>query len=306
MKPWLSKARRSSKELPLQRDDNARFMPWIIAVMVFLLTLSITFSFATRAAIMEWNSSLMATITVQVPAPSPIESKTDSADARVGKIVDYLKSVEGIVDIQPVDPEESMDLLESWLGEGNVKKELPVPRLIDFTIADDAELDLIEIQQKIQSLVSGAALDDHKMWLDDLLSFGRKINLIAYFISGLIAVATVIMVVFATRSGMVTHHRTIGLLHVMGARNSYIAKQFARSIFTVGLFGGIAGIIGAGLLIYGLSQAVSGVATELNLLPDWHMTPAAFASIALLPFATGMVAMITAAITVLSKLGRNP
>jgi cell division transport system permease protein len=302
MKPLLSKGRKSSQELPLQRDDNARFMPWIMAVMVFLLALSLAFAMATHAAIKEWNAALTTTVTIQVPAPSLADAKSDILESRVQKVVDYLKSVNGIASVDPVDPAESVELLSTWLGEGNIKKELPVPRLIDVTMADDAELDLTELEEKIAALVPGATLDDHKMWMDEVLAFGKRVVNASFTVAGLVAFATFIMVVFATRSGLVTHHRTIELLHIMGARNGYIAGQFARNAFWVGFLGGLAGLICAAGLIYGLSQAFADIAQ--GLLPDWHLRLRAIAFIALLPLIAGTVAMLTAGSTVLSKLSR--
>jgi len=302
MKPLLSKGRKSSQELPLQRDDNARFMPWIMAVMVFLLALSLAFAMATHAAIKEWNAALTTTVTIQIPAPSVADAKSDILELRVQKIVEYLKSVNGIASVNPVDPTESVELLSTWLGEGNIKKELPIPRLIDVTMSDDAELDLTELEEKIAGLVPGATLDDHKMWMDEVLAFGKRVVNASFTVAGLVAFATFIMVIFATRSGLVTHHRTIELLHIMGARNGYIAGQFARNAFWVGFFGGLVGLICAAGLIYGLSQAFSDIAQ--GLLPDWHLRLRALAFIALLPLIAGTVAMLTAGSTVLSKLSR--
>ena len=303
MKPWLTKARRFSQELPLQRDDNARFMPWIMAVMVFLLSLSLTFAFAMKSAMKEWNTSLTATITIQIPTPSLVDSKSDSADLRVKKIVEYLNSVEGIKNIMPVDPKESIDLLETWLGQGNIRRELPVPRLIDFTVADNAELDLNDLEDRIESLVPGATLDDHKMWIDELLSFGSKLLAAAYMVAAVIATAAFLMIIFATRSGLVTHHRTIELLHIMGARNTYIAKQFARNAFWLGLLGGLVGLGAASLVMLGLSQAFADVVQ--GLLPDWHVSMQGMVIVAILPILSGVVAMMTAWTTVLSKLSHN-
>lgn len=302
MKPWLSKGQRSTDELPLQRDDNSRFMPWIMAVMVFLMTLSLSFAFAMRASLSEWSSALTATLTVQVPAPSPVEAKSDTADARAEKIVTFLRQTEGIAKVQPLNPAEAQELLETWLGEGNVKKELPVPRLIDVTLDEDAELDFTSLQTKLSELVPGTIVDDHKAWMEDLLGFIEQFMLAIYIVCGLIAAASVVMIVFATRSGLVTHHRTIELLHIMGARNFYIARQFSRNAFWLGLMGGIIGIFLAGLVIFGVSQAFANVAE--GLLPDWHLSMLAWFSLLMLPLFSGLFAMMTASATVLSKLSR--
>lgn len=302
MKPWLSKHIKNTRELPLQSDDNARFMPWIMAVMVFLLTLALALAMATHNAFVQWDTKLISTITVQVPSPSLAERKTDSAEARVKKVADYLRRVEGIENVQPVDAEEAIDLLETWLGEGNIRAELPVPRLIDFSMAADAELDLTDIEDHLAELVPGTQLDDHKLWLDELLAFGNKIAITAGIVALVIAVATAVMIIFATRSGLVTHQPTIELLHIMGARNNFIARQFAKTAFVLGFFGGLFGLCIGLFLLYGLSQSLTDIVQ--GLLPNWDLTYMQLAAIASLPIGAGFLALLVAYTTVLYKLSR--
>lgn len=302
MKPWLSKKSVPNRELPLQRDDTARFVPWIMAVMVFLLALSSALALATQNAFQAWDRSLSSSITVQIPVPSATERKSLSAEERVQTIVDFLRQTDGVERVQPVDPREAMDLLATWLGEGNMRAELPVPRLVDFVIAANAELDLTELQEQMAKLVPGTQLDDHKLWLDDLLTFGEKLALAAGLVAVTVALATLLMIIFATRSGLVTHHPTIELLHIMGARNGYIARQFGQKSFVLGFGGGVFGLVLALLLTYAMGNAFADVAD--GLLPSWYLTPWQMAAIGGLPLIAGVLAMGTSYVTVLYKLSR--
>jgi len=270
--------------------------------MVFLLVMATAMALATRNAFNAWDSQLSSVITVQVPTPSPSEHKAISADERVEKIAALLRSTEGVIGIKPVDPKESIDLLATWLGEGNIRAELPIPRLIDFTLADDAEVDLTALQEEMTALVPGTELDDHKMWLDELLAFGDKIAWAAGLIAAAIGVATLVIIVFATRSGLVTHHPTIELLHIMGARNGYIARQFATKNFTLGFGGGVMGLLLALLLTYAMGQAFAEVVD--GLLPSWHLLWWQMAAIGIIPLLAGLLAMLTSYATVLYKLSR--
>src|SRR3546814_6586819 len=61
----------------------------------------------------------------------------------------------------------------------------------------------------------------------------------------LVVLAASIMVAFVTRMGLAAHQRSIELLHMLGAQDSYVARQFQNHALRFGLRGGLIGLLGA-------------------------------------------------------------
>jgi cell division transport system permease protein len=98
-------------------------------------------------------------------------------------------------------------------------------------------------------------------------------------------------------------------LHLIGARDGYIAGQFERHALRLGLRGGIGGLVLAALTIGAIAAAADRVGAlddAIRLLPALGAPPIEWALLLLLPVAAGAVAMITARITVLRALRRMP
>ncbi|MGD9649177.1 MAG: cell division protein FtsX [Dongiaceae bacterium] len=300
MRRWLSSRAQAPAELPLRRDDTTRFMPWIIAVMVFLMALALAAALGIKGAMAEWNQQLGATLTVQIPVP--LKRERDNGDQRVEKALKILRSTPGVAAAEAVDQREVKDLLETWLGKGNVVPELPVPRLIDVSLEPDIEVNLTDLEQRVALAVPGATLDDHKLWLANLLELGDKINYIALGVLALIAFAGLAVVTYATRSGLITHNRTIELLHIMGAPDSYIAARFAWHILGLSLLGGILGLALASLVAFIVYQAADNLGEAM--FPLLTLNRFDLAALALLPLGVAAFTMLAAAATVLRRLQR--
>ncbi len=108
-------------------------------------------------------------------------------------------------------------------------------------------------------------------------------------------------VVFATRSGLSIHHRIIELLHLIGAQDGYIAKQFGRHNQRLAFFGALIGLL--------IALPVSALIAWLGLRAGWPipslvLSPTFIALIVAIPFIVAMVAGITATRTVLRVLHR--
>ena len=58
---------RRRSDLPMNEDTLARFLPWLIAFMVFLSALALAGMLVLHDAVQRWDTGLKATITVQVP-----------------------------------------------------------------------------------------------------------------------------------------------------------------------------------------------------------------------------------------------
>jgi cell division transport system permease protein len=296
---------RSRLDIPLHRDGSSRFLPWIIALMVYLAGLALSGTLAVDGALQRWNSSLAGTLTVEIPAAA-VEGKGDGG---LGAALVVLRATPGVRHADPLDANATAKLVAPWLGTGLTADELPLPRLVDVRIDPGAPLDLTALRARLETAAPGAVLDDHRLWLDRLVHFARSIEATALAIVALIGAAAVLTVVFTTRTGLAVHHDVIELLHIMGARDGYIARQFAREALRLGLRGGLIGFALAALTLLGLSHAAAATAligAQVKLLPPLHLTVWHWIALLLLPAVAALIAMLTARSTVLRALARMP
>jgi len=99
------------------------------------------------------------------------------------------------------------------------------------------------------------------------------------------------------------------VLHLIGARDGYIARQFERHALRLGLKGGVAGLALAILTLVGIAAAATQVGAlddAVRVLPALSAPAVEWVLLLLLPIAAGLVAMLTARITVLRALKRLP
>ena len=290
-------------DLPLKGDATSRFLPWLVALMVFLAAVSMAGVFAVSNIISRWDHDVSGTLTVQV-IPVPGEGGEALTDERVHAAVDVMRRVRGVLSVSALDKKQTLALLEPWLGSTDVVQDLPLPRLIDVTVDPDARIDLEDAGERLNSAVPGASLDDHRVWLSRLIGLSRTIQWLAISVVILIGAVTSTAVVYATRTGMAVHKQVIEVLHLIGAHDDYIARQFADRAFSLG-FGG--GLLGLGLAVPVLS-AIGIIArrAEGGFLPTLSLPLLGFIAIGLLPAAAALLAMITARATVHGTLARMP
>ena len=293
-----------SQILPLARDASSRFLPWLIAFMVWLAALALAAVMLLSAAGQQWRAGLTGSLTVQV-VPTDANS-AEAMDERVKVAIELLTATPGIAEAKEVPAQRVAELLEPWLGRGALSGALglPVPRLIDVTLGPGGRLDTPALAEKLAAAVPGAALDDHGRWLDRLIALATAIEAIAYAVLTLIGIAAVATVVFATRTGLAIHHDVIELLHLMGAHDGYVARQFQLNALWLGLKGGIAGVLLAVATLVVLGSLAARV--EAGLLPPVAMSPAQWAALGAVAAAAAAISLITARITVLRTVGRMP
>lgn len=292
-------------DLPLKRDGSVRFLPGIVALMVYLASLSLAGMLVVHDVVERWDRGLSGTLTVELP-PAPEGAEPDPG---VPLALGVLRATPGVVSAEPIDPQRTAALLEPWLGSGVDAADLPLPRLIDLRIDVGAGVDVAALGARIAAAVPGARLDDHRRWLDRVIRTALALEAVAGAVVILVGLAAVLAVVFATRTGLAIHHGIVEVLHLIGARNGYIARQFEWHALRLGLKGGAVGLMLAALTLLGIGTTAARVGSlgdEIPILPDMSLPPAQWALLLLLPPAAGLIAMVTARITVLRALARMP
>lgn len=297
MRPLLPLFRRST-DIPLDRDPAARTLPWIIAVMAFMATLALAGAFLLNGVIVRWSNSLTGTLTIQIPTMAG----ADETEARIKRVTQMLNAMPGVLRVRVLTARESAALVEPWLGRGAASVGLPLPRLIDVGLAEGAAVDVAEIRRRVEAAVPGAAVEEHQKWLDEMIGVVRWGWRLALAIVVLIFFAAAMTIVFAMRTSLRIHRNVTDVLHLIGARDQYIAEQFQRHAFRLGLVGGLVGAGFAGLVVIGIERILAKVETLQAMrlsLPIW-----AWLILAAVPLAAAALAAVAARYTVLRGLAR--
>jgi cell division transport system permease protein len=282
---------RRSADIPFDRDGSGRFLPWLIALMVYLAALAAAGALVAGSALEGWERGLAGTLTVELP-PAPATGADDLQAALVA-----LRAAPGVVAARALGTAEIAALLAPWLGP-DVPPDLALPRLIDLHIDTAVAPDLAALRQRLARAAPDASLDDDRQWLAPAAALVHGSEALALGIVLLIAGAAVLSVVFATRTGLAVHRDAIELLHLMGAHDAYIVAEFERRALTLGLVGGALGLA----LAYATLLPLGRLAAPAGLAPaPWHL-----AVLAVLPMGAALLAAATARRTVGRALRRMP
>ena len=289
-------------DLPLDRDPSGRFLPWLVALMVYLAALALVCAMAMAKMVERWDTGLSGTITVQVPPPET--GPPGAQEAAIDRVIELLLDTEAVRSAEVLEPDEIAALLEPWLGAGAAYGDLPLPALIAVGIDPAAAPDYQDLARRLADAAPGTVLDDHQSWLGQLLNLARAIELVAALIVILVGASAIAMVIFATRMGLAIHGRVIELLHLIGAQDSYVAREFETHALKLALRGGALGLLFAIATIALVARLFARL--DSVLLPKLTLAPIEWAALAMLPLIIALVAMLTARFTVLGNLGRMP
>lgn len=278
-------------DLPLAADESTRFLPWIVSFLTFIATLALAGVLVLKDASYSISGALESTLTIEIPL---VPGQSDQElEARAQRVIDILKQTQGVASARIIDEAVLRDLISPWLGAGtngqgddnsdtlasaSVGSDsdsdrrlgvsssmgfdnalgLPFPKLIDVHLEDPDALDLIALNEVLQKEASAQA-DDHAIWRTRLTGFFDLLQIAALGVALLVFAAAALMIAFATKGSLTAHRPTIELLHLIGAQDRYIARQFQNRVFNLAILGGFPGAIAAVLVAGFATQAASGL-----------------------------------------------
>ena len=288
---------RRRTDLPLDRDALSRFLPWLIAFMVYLAAMAQAGMLGLDSMSERWSRGVASSLTVQVP-PSSTASKAQSI-RRVQTTLNLLSETKGVIRSSVIPESRVLQLLEPWLGS-QVAGDVPIPVLIDVETSSTNKPDIRVLKQKLGAAVPGVVVDDHGVWLARLVQLIRTMEGFAGLILVLILLSAGATIIFTTKTGLAVHHEAIEVLHLTGAHDSYIADQFAWRAMSLGFKGGIIGLGLALPTLLGLGYVAGRI--ESGLLPEISLGGIGWISLLVLPFASALLAWWTARMTVMRNL----
>ena len=292
-------------ELPLKGENTSLFLQIIISIAIFIFAITLSGVLSINAMTSSWNKSILGSITVQIIPSNSANKEKAKAEllAYEEKAVEFLKSVNGIIKVTPLTDDQLNELLRPWLGDDVSINDLPSPRIIDVKIAKNANIDFAQLANDLSIASPQASLDNHKIWLNKLIALADGLKMIAMTILALITAITSGAIFYTTQMSMGLHKNIIEILHIVGAKDTYIAQQYAKRMGFLGLIGGTFGLffaIPAIFFIGNLANSIKGgIINEASLgINDWLY-------ILILPLFSMTISMITAYYTVKNTLKKT-
>ncbi|WP_436119376.1 cell division protein FtsX [Phyllobacterium sp. LjRoot231] len=277
----------------------------VIAIMTFLACLTIGAVSLVQSTAATWQSQISTEATIQI---RPVEGQ--DMEALLNQASTIAQGFAGVKSTRIIDRAATERLLEPWLGTGLDIDELPVPRLVIVTLDEASPPDFAAIRAALVKDVPGASFDDHRNWVDRLVSMARSTVLIGMAVLALVIAATVLTVIFATRGAMAGNGHIIEVLHFIGADQNFVARQFERHFFWTALkgaaFGGALAII-IFLAIgwwssHNLATPEADQATAL--FGNFSIGSGGYTGVVLIILAVSVLTMITTRMTVIAHLRR--
>jgi cell division transport system permease protein len=231
-------------------ETNARLIPGdsvagralivVIAIMTFLACLTAGAALLVADASQAWRSDVVREATIQVKPRAG-----DDVDGLVAKAVAIAGKAPEIASVHALSRAESEKLLEPWLGAGLDLSELPVPRLILLRLRGQGAYDLTTLRKALASAVPEADLDDHRVWAARLGAMANAIVILAAALFALMIVAMGTAIGFATRGAVAGNREIVEVLHLVGASDAFIAKEFQTHFRRLGFRGATIGGLAA-------------------------------------------------------------
>jgi len=143
--------RRRPADVPLAKDISDRFLPWLVAFMVYFVALAVISATTMHKLVERWDKGLSGQLTVEVPPPDPGVSETE----RRGRIdrVEQASGATAIVDYKTGKPPRTDDVIS---GES---VQLPsYALLLDASVVQLDYLEFTKDQAKQQTCAKGEEL----------------------------------------------------------------------------------------------------------------------------------------------------
>ena len=276
----------------------------VIAIMTFLSCLTLGAVTLVRDTAGAWQSEIAREATIQIKPSDGLDMEAALAAAQ-----EIAAGFAGVRQASVVDQQATARLLEPWLGAGLDMEELPIPRLVIVTIDPANPPDFAAMRAALAERVPTALVDDHRNWVDRLVTMARSTVTIGMAVLVLMLSATVLSVVFATRGAMAGNGHIIEVLHFVGAEARFIASEFRGHFLRTGMKGAAAGGFAAIVVFLAFSWwSWANIATPqadqaAALFGSFAIGASGYVGVAVIVLVVAGLTAATSHLTVVSHLG---
>lgn len=287
---------------------TGRSLTLVIAIMCFLACLTAGAVYLVNQSADAWLRDISDEVTIQIEPKDDTDTETVVKDVSL-----FLAGQPGVTSVRALSVDENAKLLEPWLGNSEALKSLPLPRLIAIEVDRTTPPDLASIKSTLATRFPTASLDDHRRWQQQIRSVTRSLALGGFAILLLVAAATTAIIVSATRSALASNRHIVEVLHFVGAKDKFIAREFEKHFLRLGIRAGLVGALFAMavfLMMPALMEVMGGgnvAATEVHrLIGTGTLDAAGYVLLAIVVVVIAALCMLTSRVGVYRILRDTP
>lgn len=300
MKSDLVTGRRS--EINAEDDDTSIFMYVLTSIYMYLFIVVLAIVMAINAMADSWEKDIMGSVTVQI---IPVEDENKHIDAektleQQNRVLQYVENLSAVESVKALDAQTVEKLMTPWLGDKVDISSLPIPVLLDVKLKQNAELNYDEVTRGLRQVSENASVDNHRLWLNRLIKFATSLKNMALSVLFMVITICAFSIYYSTRTSLGINLNTIEILHIIGAKDDYIARQYAKNFAKIGFFSGIIGLMAAVPCI--ILVAKYGISTGSGLIKGAQLSTVAWSLIMVTPLFSSLYAMGTSYVTVRKTL----
>jgi len=278
------------------RDETTKALPVIVSVVVFLMAMGLSLTFTLNSSFKAWEDDLSGSLTIQLIADN------NAKGIDLENVRDQIQDFENIADVRLLSEEETGFLFEYWLDVETLPADLPLPDIFEAFVKDGQTIDGKALKASLSVPGYDIIVDDHGLFLGHVRGLISSIKWAAWVMVMLVIMAGVFVIALATRTGMALHKNVIEVLHLVGARDFYIARRFAWRAFYGSLAGGVIGLAVAGLVL--LSVYLSLETLQESFSPSLAWENWQLFVVLLLPLEIAFLAKVVSLWTVSKSLAK--
>jgi cell division transport system permease protein len=257
--PTAAKFARPNAPIVPPGSVTGRSLTLVIAIMGFLASLTACGVYLIFNAANVWTKNISAEITIQIQPRAG-----DLSEEKVTEITKFLQDQNGIKRITPFTREQSLKLVEPWIGKSDVLKSFAIPRLIAVEVDRDNPPEVATLKKVLEAKYPSALLDDHGHWRHEIRRLTRLLEIAGVGMLFLMAMATAAVIVAAATSALASNREIVSVLNFIGAEEKFIARQFEAHFLKVGVKAGIAGAALAALVFICVPYITEGVSSSVT------------------------------------------
>ncbi|GIU66767.1 cell division protein FtsX [Candidatus Phycosocius spiralis] len=256
---WVRFTHESQSALLPTDSRQVRPLTIVVAIMCALGCLAGLGASAGFRAASTWTSDLKSAMSIIVQSPRGDED-LERAALIVGRI-------EGVTRSETMSRERAKELLRNYGTDLSTTLDaLPVPRLIEVGVMSGQTTVKEDIEKELTAAGFKIVVDDHSRFTGEILRTSTMVRILAMMALLSLVVAALATIAFAARAALETRREAVHILHLVGAKDAFVArevqKRFLRLGFVAGLWGanaaGIIALLGLTVFAFGASDFTSG------------------------------------------------